>query len=318
VLVTGGDGFIGSHLVEALVGGGARVSVLVRAASGTAGTDRPFKRIRHGPAEFEEVLFGDVASSDVPERIERLNPDYVFHLAASAWVNHSFSCPDEVFRTNATGTLRVLEGARRATSLKRLVVTSSSEVYGSRQSERIDEHHPLMPTSPYGASKVAADRLAWAWHVTWGIPLAILRPFNTYGPRHTYDVIPKFIRRALRGEPLTIYGSGLQERDFSYVSDTVRGFLMAGLAGNAEGEVFNLGSGSAWNILELAKHIISLSKSASEIAFVEKRAAEVDSLICDGGKALSQLGYRTKVSMEEGLARNIEWEREYALSGMAR
>lgn len=317
VLVTGADGFIGSHLAEALVGAGARVSVLLRATSTSAGCPRPFRRIARGPECFERIAFGDIAAPETVEAIRSCAPEIVFHLAAAAWVNYSFDHPDEVFRTNAVGTLRVLEACRALPALHRVVIVSSSEVYGTRQAAAIDEDHPLMPTSPYAASKAAADRLAHAWHVTWSLPATIVRPFNTYGPRHTYDVIPKFIELALRGAPLTIHGDGKQERDFSYVDDTVRGLLLAGRAEGAAGEVVNLGTGTAHSIRHVAERIVALAGSDSPIVHGAPRPAEVRSLLCNCSKAWRLLGHRAGVTLDEGLSRNIAWARSATPGGVA-
>ncbi len=223
----------------------------------------------------------------------------------------SFEQPAEVFAVNATGTLHVLEAARRITKLERLVVTSSSEVYGTARDDRpIDEEHPLLPTSPYAASKLAADRLAYSYRVTFGIPISIIRPFNTYGPRHTYDVIPKFIKLALAGQDLMVHGSGEQCRDFTYVDDTVRAFLLMGTHPAAVGEVVNFGSGKSHSIRHVAERIVALSDSKSRIVHDESRLAEVRHLLCDASKARRLFEWEATVPLDEGLARNIAWERQ--------
>ncbi|MCH9683562.1 MAG: GDP-mannose 4,6-dehydratase, partial [Deltaproteobacteria bacterium] len=191
-----------------------------------------------------------------------------------------------------------------------IVVTSSSEIYGDAQTPAIDEAHPLAPTSPYAASKVAADRLAHAYHCTYGLPVAIIRPFNTFGPRHPYDVIPKFIARALRGEPLVVYGSGEQSRDFQYVDDTVAALLTMGDHPAAIGQAVNFGTGVATTIATLASRIAVLSGTSSPIESGPARAAEVSRLCCNPGLAARLFGWRSKVSLDEGLILNIAWARE--------
>ena len=309
VLVTGGDGFIGSHLAETLLEAGARVGLFVRGSARLGCGSWAFRGIEASPDRFARIIAADIASPDAENLIGEFDPEIVFHLAAVAYVDYSFDKPAEVFRTNAVGTLNVLETARRLRNLDRVVVVSSSEVYGPCLTERIAEDHPLNPTSPYAASKAAADRLAFSYYKTYGLPVAIVRPFNTYGPRHTYDAVPKFVRLALRGEPLTIYGDGAQERDLTYVRDTVRAMLLAGGRGEAVGEAVNSGTGEAVSILELARRIVRIAGSSSAIVHTKARKAEVSCLRADIGKAARLLGFHPEVSLDEGLAMTIAWER---------
>ncbi|MDP2974500.1 MAG: GDP-mannose 4,6-dehydratase, partial [Candidatus Diapherotrites archaeon] len=221
-----------------------------------------------------------------------------------------FDHPIEVLKANLLGTLNVLHAAMDLKEVQQIVCTSSSEVYGTAQKESIDELHPLTPTSPYAASKAAADRYCYAYWKTYGLPVAIIRPFNTYGPRHTYDVIPKFIDLALKNEPLTIYGSGEQSRDFTYVSDMVAAFLLMGGRKEAIGQAVNFGNGRDYSVNFIAEKIKELSGSKSKIVHVEKRLAEVQRLICDYGLAKKLFGWKPAVSIEEGLRLNIEWEKK--------
>ncbi|MCB9714776.1 MAG: SDR family NAD(P)-dependent oxidoreductase [Myxococcales bacterium] len=312
VLVTGADGFLGSHLVERLLERGATVAVLVRPSSvvGTAG--HALRNLAPVQASLDEIIAADVAGSDAVEAMVAWAPERLLHLAADAYVERSFTHPAEVLRTNLDGTLRVLEAARRIPGLERVLVTSSSEIYGDALTPAIDEQHPLAPTSPYAASKVAADRLAYAYHRTHGLPVAIIRPFNTFGPRHPYDVIPKLIARALAGEPLVVYGSGEQSRDFSYVDDMVEAFLVMGSHPEAIGRALNFGTGVATSIRELAGRIVAISGSSSPIVHGPPRAAEVRRLCCDHGLATRLLGWRPRVTLDDGLARNLAWAREHA------
>ena len=199
VLITGADGFIGSHLAESLLNDGAKVSVYVQEKSNVSPIQCRLKNIEHLRDKFVDIIPGNIASMDSINLIQKNKPEVLFHLAAKAFVDFSFNHPYEVMQTNVMGTLNVLEATRLNDSIKRVVCTSSSEVYGTAQYSPMDEHHPLNPSTPYAASKVAADRYCYAYWNTYGIPVAIIRPFNTFGPRHTYDVVPKLIESALNG-----------------------------------------------------------------------------------------------------------------------
>ena len=258
---------------------------------------------------LDSIFAANIAQPEITKAIRDLAPDVILHLAAEAYVPRSFDQPGEVFAANALGTLHVLEAARQLPKLERLVVTSLSEVYGTAIGDvAIHEQVLLQPTSPYAASKVAADRLAYSYRFTYGLPIAIIRPFNTYGPRHTYDVIPKFIRLALAGSDLTVHGTGEQRRDFTYVDDTVQGFLEMGSHPAAIGEVVNFGSGTSHSIAHVANRIVALSGSKSRIVHDETRPAEVTHLLCDASKAKRLFGWQPRIELDEGLRRNIAWE----------
>lgn len=313
VLVTGADGFIGSHLVEALIHRGASVLALIRGTSTSAdGTYQLDRLCAQSVERLEQVIAGDIAGPDIIRQIVDSQPDTIFHLAAAAWVPYSFQHPVEVARTNVFGTLNVLEAARQLAHLSRVVCTSSSEIYGTAQTGRIAESHALNPTSPYAASKLAADRFAHAYGATYGIPVAIIRPFNTYGPRHTYDVVPKFIRLALCGTPLPVYGDGTQQRDLLYVEDTVDAFLLMGSHEAAVGRSVNFGTGRSHSIRFVASEIIRIAGGTSTIEFGAKRAAEVERLCCDPSLAADLFGWRARVELEDGLRRNIDWVKAHA------
>lgn len=312
MLVTGADGFLGSHLVERLLELGATVAVLVRPSSVVGTATVALRNLGPVRDRLDQVFATDVAGSDAVERMVAWQPQRLLHLAADAYVERSFDHPAEVLRTNLEGTMRVLEAARRLPQLERVLVTSSSEIYGDAQAPAIDEGHPLAPTSPYAASKVAADRLAFAYHRTYGLPVAIIRPFNTFGPRHPYDVIPKFVARALAGEPLVVYGGGQQSRDFSYADDMVEAFLTMGSHPEAVGRTVNFGTGRATTIGVLAERVVELSGSSSAIEHGPPRAAEVTRLCCDHGLATRTFGWRPRVDLDEGLRRTIAWARERA------
>jgi nucleoside-diphosphate-sugar epimerase len=309
VLVTGAAGFMGAHLVERLLALDADVTAFVRYTSraslgvGESGLAPLVPRLR-------AVVSGDLAAPGTVEQLAELDVDLVLHLAADAWVTRSLSAPLEVFANNVQSTLHVLEAVRRSGRVSRVVLTSSSEIYGTATTARIAESHPLEPTSPYAASKVACDRAAIAWQRTYGMPVAIIRPFNTYGPRHIYDVIPKFIRAALRGEPITIHGSGAQSRDFTYVTDMVEAFLIMGAHRDAIGQPVHFGTGTDVSILAIAEQIVGLSGSRSPIVHVEDRQGQVQRLCCDPSLAERLFGWRAAVGLDEGLARNIAWARK--------
>lgn len=310
VLVTGADGFIGSHLTERLVSAGATVTVLTRGTSVNGTTMHSLRNIGHLTNQIT-LLSGNLGQPEVSQIVRDANPEYLFHLGAEAYVPKSFEQPNEVFLVNANGTLHILEAARRISGLIRCVCTSSSEIYGTADNDKpISESHPLRPTSPYAASKAAADRLCHAYMVTYDMPLSVIRPFNTFGPRHTYDVIPKFIRLALNGEDLSVHGDGRQSRDFTFVDDTVRGFMLMGCHPNANQKIVNIGSGQTYEIGDVAQRIKALSGSDSNIIHGPARTAEVNTLICDASKANELIGWQPQISFEAGLFRNIEWERE--------
>src|SRR3989338_5235826 len=228
VLVTGADGFMGSHLTERLVNEGARVSIYIRGNSISGTVLFTLKNLAPFEKTFRQILTGNIASLDAVELIRENGAEYIFHLAADAYVPNSFHHPREVIESNLWGTVNVLEAARKMPKVRRVVCTSSSEIYGTARYAPIYEVHPLNPSSPYAASKVAADRTAYSYFNTYHLPVSIIRPFNTFGPRHTYDVIPKFIRLALQNKPLTVHGDCLQTRDFTYVEDMINAFLLMG------------------------------------------------------------------------------------------
>lgn len=310
VLVTGADGFIGSHLTEALLEKRAEVSAFIKGDSQNTFQKNRLGNLSEVQGRIKKVIRGNIGSEDSKTQIKENNPEIIFHLAAEAYVPFSFDHPLETLKTNLIGTINVLHAAMDLKEVQQVVCTSSSEVYGTAIKDKIDEEHPLNPTSPYAASKAAADRYCYSYWKTYGLPIAIIRPFNTYGPRHTYDVIPKFIQLALENKPLTIYGSGEQSRDFTYVSDTVEGFMLMASRKEAVGKAVNFGNGKDYSINEIARLIKEICGSKSEIVHEKERKAEVNRLICDYGLAHRLFGWQPKVSLEEGLRRNIEWTKQ--------
>lgn len=305
VAVTGAGGFIGSHLVERLLGEGARVRALVRYNSeGRRGW------LDHvAGAEAIDVRAGDVGDADFVRTLVA-GADVVFHLAALIGIPYSYAAPVSYIRTNVEGTLNVLVAAR-AGEVGRVVHTSTSEVYGSALSTPMDEEHPLRAQSPYAASKIGADMIARSFHLSFGTPVATIRPFNTYGPRQSARaVVPTIVTQIMAGGPVRL-GNLTPTRDLNFVADTVDAFLAMGSAPAAVGETVNVGSGREIAIGELAALIGRLMGREPEIVGEDDRtrppASEVDRLICDNAKARRLIGWRPKHSLEEGLERTIAW-----------
>lgn len=306
VLVTGAAGFIGSHLVEQLLARGASVRALVRYTShGQAGWlehDRMRKDV-------------DIVASDITDRAMLARAmkgvDTVFHLAALIGIPYSYHAPSSYVRVNVEGTEAVLQAAVDA-GVSRVVHTSTSEVYGTASQLPMPESHPLNAQSPYAASKVGADMLALSFHRAFALPVVIVRPFNAYGPRQSMRaVIPTTIVQALT-RPVVSLGHLDPTRDFTFVEDTVEGFLAAGAAGkDADGVVFNLGNGEEISIGALAQKIIALTASTAAVEQDQQRvrpaASEVDRLWADTTAARSVLGWSPRVTLDAGLTRTIEW-----------
>ncbi len=310
VLVTGAGGFIGSHLAEKLVEAGAEVRAMVHYnALGTWGwLDQSAVR------DEMNIVAGDVADRDsVRQAME--STEIVFHLAALIAIPYSYHAPASYVRTNVEGTLNVLQNARDL-GVERVVHTSTSEVYGTARIVPISEEHPLQGQSPYSASKIGADKLAEAFHLSFDVPVVTVRPFNTFGPRQSARaVIPAIITQCLAGEKSIRLGNLTPTRDLNYVANTVDGFLAAAAAPGAPGQTFNLGSGREIGIGDLARLIASLVGVEITIETDEQRVrpsgSEVERLLADASKACEVLGWTPQVSLEEGLQRTIDWLRDH-------
>lgn len=311
ILVTGAGGFIASHLVEALARQGARVRAFVRYNS-----RRDPGLLRLLPAELlpqVELFPGDLRDLNAVQAAMQA-VSLVFHLGALISIPYSYRQPAEVVETNIIGTLNVLLAAKTA-GVQRLIHTSTSEVYGTARQVPIDENHPLQGQSPYSASKIGADKLAESFFCTYDLPVVTLRPFNTYGPRQSARaVIPTIITQALT-QPVIRLGSLETRRDFTFIHDTVRGFLLAAQAPGIEGQTFNLGAGSEIQIGELAKQVIRLAGRPVKIELDEDRLrpvkSEVQRLLSDNRLARQRLGWEPQVSLEQGLVETIAWIREH-------
>lgn len=308
VFVTGAGGFIGSHLVEALAGSGASVRALVRYTS--RGDWGHLDQLAPDVRGSLEVVLGDVRDAQFMRNQIR-GCDVVFHLAALIGIPYSYEAAESYVDTNVRGTLNVLQAAREA-GVRRVVVTSTSEVYGTARYTPMDEAHPLQAQSPYSASKIAADKLAESYHLSFALPVVTVRPFNTYGPRQSARaVIPTIVSQVLAGVEALRLGSLAPVRDLTYVEDTVRGFLCAGLAEQAVGHVINLGTGQGISIGDLARAVMKIA--GRELPIVEDpdrvrpQASEVQLLIAKTELAHKLLGWKPEVSFTEGLQRVVEY-----------
>ena len=292
VLVTGAGGFIGSHLAERLVANGASVRALVHYnALGTWGW------LDQSPVRDQlEVCAGDICDRD-SVRQAMTGMETVFHLAALIAIPYSYHAPVSYMRTNVEGTLNVLQNARDL-NVERVIHTSTSEVYGTARSTPINEAHPLQGQSPYSASKIGADKMAEAFHLSFGLPVVTVRPFNTFGPRQSARaVIPTIITQCLRGDAVRL-GSLHPTRDMNFIANTVSGFVLAAECSEAVGKTINLGSGREISIGDLAQLIGRLVGKPIEIitddARVRPEKSEVERLLADTALAQSVLGWKLR------------------------
>ncbi|MFH1689047.1 MAG: GDP-mannose 4,6-dehydratase [Candidatus Eisenbacteria bacterium] len=312
VLVTGAAGFIGSNLAGMLADEGARVRAFVHYNSrGDWGnlrflTDEQMRRVT--------VTMGNVEDSgSVAGVVEGC--DCVFHLAALIGIPYSYAAPRSYVATNIFGTMNLLDAVRRF-DVPRMVHTSTSEAYGTALYEPIDEKHPLQGQSPYSASKIGADKIVESYFKSFDVPVATLRPFNTYGPRQSARaVIPTVISQLLAGSDVVELGSLTPERDLTFVGDTARGFMAIAECDAAVGETVNVGNGRSISIGALAQKIVEMTNPSARIVSRESRVrpdkSEVMKLICDNSKAKSLMGWEPSVSLDEGLALTIEFVREH-------
>jgi NAD dependent epimerase/dehydratase len=311
ILVTGADGFIGSHVVETLVKSGheVRAFVLYNSFNSWGWLDESDKSIR----ESIDIFAGDIRDPHgVDKAVE--NQEVILNLAALIAIPYSYHSPDTYIDTNIKGTLNILQAARRH-NVKRVVQTSTSEVYGTAQYIPIDEVHPLHPQSPYAATKVGADQLALSFHASFDVPVGILRPFNTYGPRQSARAVIPTIISQLANKSKVKLGSLSPTRDFSFVQDTANGFLAAAQSDLIVGQTINLGSGFEVSIKETAETIAKLMNTKLELVDDEQRVrpenSEVERLHASIEKAKTLLGWQPELKglagFETGLKKTIEW-----------
>jgi UDP-glucose 4-epimerase len=316
VLVTGADGFIGSHLVERLVRDGADVRAFCiynsRGSWGWLDDAEPAVRaaldVRLG--DIRDARFVDAAAEGV---------EVIFHLAALIAIPYSYAAPASFIDTNVTGTLHVLEAARRA-GVRRVIQTSTSEVYGTPEILPIREDHPLRAQSPYAASKIAADQLSLAFARSFGLPVVVLRPFNTFGPRQSARaVLPTMLRQLLAGRTEVRLGRLDPRRDLTYVADTVEGFMQAAVVEGIDGETLQLGTGrseSIGELFEIACRLLGVeARPVTEGSRLRPDSSEVAVLQSDPSRARELLGWEATTTLERGLTLTIEWLRAHAEHG---
>ncbi|QLE70783.1 NAD-dependent epimerase/dehydratase family protein [Streptomyces rectiverticillatus] len=313
VAVTGAEGFIGSHLVEALVAAGHRVRAMVQYNSFSS-----YGWLETLPGEVMdnvEVALGDVRD---PGSVHGLvtGTEAVYHLAALIAIPYSYRAPHSYVETNVTGTLNVLEAVRHL-GIPRLVHTSTSETYGTAQTVPISEDHPINTQSPYAASKAGGDRLADSYHASFDVPVVTLRPFNTFGPRQSMRaVIPTVIGQVAAGERTITLGDLRPTRDFSYVKDTVAAFLAVGTAPAADvvGRTFNSGTGEEISVGDLVSLIGKIMDTELEVRADQERirpaASEVMRLVCDAGRLRAATGWAPAHTLEQGLAQTVAFFRD--------
>jgi NAD dependent epimerase/dehydratase len=305
VLVTGAGGFIGSHLVERLVREGAQVRAFVRYTSGGG-----WGWLDHSDVKSEiEVVLGDVQDAEsVLGAMAGI--DVVFHLAALIAIPYSYSAPFSYVRTNVEGTLNVLQGARKV-GVGRVVHTSTSEAYGTALRVPIAEDHPLQAQSPYSASKIGADKLAESFVLSYGLPVATIRPFNTYGPRQSARaIIPTIVTQALTGSEIRL-GNLAPTRDLTFVEDTVDAFVRLADSPDAVGQVVNVGTGREISVGDLAALVLRLLGRELPIVSEGERTrpegSEVERLCADASLARALLGWEPQRTLESGLEETISW-----------
>ncbi len=312
LLITGGAGFIGSHLCDKYTKEGHNVLCLDNFMSGNLMNIKHLLDYRNF-----KLIKGDIRDFNSLEKIMR-DVDVVFHLAAQIHVDRSYIEPQLTYEVNVIGTQNILEVAR-IYDAKRIIYASTSEVYGSAQYVPIDERHPLNAPHPYGASKIAADRMCYAYMQTYGMNISILRLFNIFGPRQRDigygGVISIFARRVLSNMSPIIFGDGLQTRDYTYIEDAVRAYDLLLKHDEPITEPINFGSGREVSILDLANMVIEFCGEEGNIKpiHVEPRIGEVQRLIADATKAQKILGWDSKYNFEEGLREFVQWYRNYRL-----
>jgi len=307
VLVTGAGGFIGSHLTERLFELGAKIRAFVRY---TSRADEGFiKYFSDDLRKNMDIVYGDIRELEtVAKAIDGV--DIIFNLAALVGIPYSYIHPQEVIEANTIGTLNILMAARDI-GIEKLVQTSTSEVYGTARYVPINEDHPKQPQSPYSASKIAADAIALSFYNSFDLPVAVIRPFNTYGPRQSdRAVIPSIISQALTKDRLTL-GNTTPTRDFTFVTDTAEGFIKVAESGKSVGMEINIGSGLEISIEDLIRKIISLVGRDIVVEHDKERVrpaqSEVERLCADNTRARNILGWLPKISLTHGLEETISF-----------
>lgn len=307
ILVTGAGGFIGSHLVDLLLKEGYRVRALLRYTSRSSAGELVDAISQN--SEQLELCYGDVrVAADVLRAAEGCR--WIFHLAALIGIPYSYVSPSSYVDVNVIGTLNVLEAARQL-GVERTMVTSTSEVYGSARRPTIDEEHPLSAQSPYAASKIGADQLALSYHRSFGLPVWIVRPFNTFGPRQSLRALIPTICAQARFRGSLRLGSLEPIRDFVFVQDTVAGFLAVAKSDSLVGQVTNLATGRGIQVLDLVNLVSTLVAADLPVEVdrgrIRPEASEVDRLIGNAQKARDMAGWVPQTTLEDGLAQTLAW-----------
>jgi len=306
ILITGATGFIGSHLAELCVEMGKNVIAYDRYNS-----NNDWGWLENSDYKKDmEVVLGDIRDYDSVAKTVR-NADVVFHLAALIGIPYSYVSPLAYLKTNVEGTYNVLEAAKDA-NINEILITSTSETYGTAQYVPIDESHPQVGQSPYSASKIAADQLAISYYRSFELPVKIVRPFNTYGPRQSARaIIPTIISQILLGSKSLVLGNLSPTRDLTFVSDTCRGFIEIYNSDIAFGSTINIGMNKEISIEQLAVKIANLMDADLEIKSIEERIrpdqSEVHRLYCDNSKLINQTAWESATNLMEGLKRTILW-----------
>lgn len=307
VLVTGAGGFIGSHLVDALLDKRAEVNCFIKYNS------RNDWGLLEGLSEEKKksinVISGDIRDSEIIRHAAK-DMDVIFHLAALIGIPYSYTNPKENFMTNVMGTYNVMQAALD-NGVKKIMHTSTSEVYGTPDIIPINEEHKLKGQSPYSASKIGADKIAESFHCSFGLPVAIARPFNTYGPRQSARaIIPSSFSQALQNRIIK-HGSGEPTRDFNFVTDTAAGMIKIAECDKSAGEVINLGTGKEISMMELMQKIASAVGKDVKLVYDPSRVrpanSEVMRLCADNSKAKALLDWEPKVTLDKGLGLTLEW-----------
>ncbi len=305
-IVTGGAGFIGSELVRQLAERGQRVLVIDNLVNGSRAN------LEGLPADLVTLRVADIRTLGAYR--EYLDEAAVVYHLACLGVRHSLHSPVENHDVNATATLHLLQ-ACRAAAVPRFVYVSSSEVYGTAKWAPMTEDHPTFPCTVYGGSKLAGEAYTRAFHRSHGYQTVVVRPFNTYGPRSHHEgdsgeVVPKFLLRCLAGRPLIVFGDGTQTRDFTYVSDSARGIILAGGSDAAVGRTINLGSGHEVTIDHLVTTVARVAgRPGAAVVHDAARPGDVLRLCADMSQARSLLGYEVRVPLEDGLRQLLAWYR---------
>jgi NAD dependent epimerase/dehydratase len=312
ILVTGAAGFIASHLTETLVVAGHKVRAMIH-----YNFQNNWGWLETLPQKVManvEVFPADIADPFAVRKAVS-GCDTVYHLAALIAIPYSYRAPAAYVETNIKGTLNILQACLDE-GVRRLVQTSTSETYGTAQYVPIDEKHPLVGQSPYSASKIAADKLAESYYLSFDLPVAIIRPFNTFGPRQSARaVIPTIISQALSGAEIIRLGALSPVRDLNYVKDTVHGFMAVAKSDDALGQVINVGRGEGVTIGALAQLILDICGSKATIEVEKNRLrpekSEVMELICDNSRARALLGWQPEYSLRQGLEETVAWMKEF-------